>query len=407
MRPPRTPVEAVLHAARDVTRLDQAFDAEMLGGALLGSVYAIAPGARAAAVRDFVETFLTRTARRRTPAAAAVRQVFAALVPDAPGAARVRAGTQPPAWAGQLGRVRLTGSHGYGDVYGDQTSYVATFRYEDPAVGGPEHAVVALVDHNLGIVKDIHVGPAERIVPRLRELCAADELTAFVDVPAAVLHARVDRYLAVTDELSELPGEGSLATDRVLLGARLRAIPVAAGGPAPEPRAAGGSTAPQGSGSALAAQFLESAEAAAAGLTGLEESDRLCLDFTLGLVLDHAETFEEPDPLRWSPAVVGFFLLDWVHRRAVLDDADAAMLPRVLRGWVAFAARHRGQPPVAAAAVQAAVDELTEEFRRLHASGDRRSEAARAVALLMAEGVDPSDPVALGAWLRVNAERSS
>ncbi|HWG99285.1 MAG TPA: hypothetical protein VNV66_08180, partial [Pilimelia sp.] len=121
MRPPRTPVEAVLHAARDVTRLDQAFDAEMLGGALLGSVYAIAPGARAAAVRDFVETFLTRTARRRTPAAAAVRQVFAALVPDAPGAARVRAGTQPPAWAGQLGRVRLTGSHGYGDVYGDQT----------------------------------------------------------------------------------------------------------------------------------------------------------------------------------------------------------------------------------------------------------------------------------------------
>ena len=61
--------------------------------------------------------------------------------------------------------MRLTGTYAYGDVYGDQTSYLATFAYEDDESGGPEHAVVALVDHNIGITKDVFVGgPAERIL---------------------------------------------------------------------------------------------------------------------------------------------------------------------------------------------------------------------------------------------------
>ena len=36
------------------------------------------------------------------------------------------------------------------------------------------------------------------------------------------------RHLAVTDDLGELPGEGSLATDRALVGARLAMLPTAA-----------------------------------------------------------------------------------------------------------------------------------------------------------------------------------
>src|SRR6185295_3744142 len=54
MPAPQTPYEAVLHAARDVAKLDCALDAEMLGTALLGSVYAVASQDRAAAVRDCV-----------------------------------------------------------------------------------------------------------------------------------------------------------------------------------------------------------------------------------------------------------------------------------------------------------------------------------------------------------------
>src|SRR3954451_13634591 len=150
MPAPQTPYEAVLHAARDVAKLDCALDAEMLGTALLGSVYAVATEDRAEAVRDFVAGFLAATARRRTAAATTIREVFAALVPDAAGAAEVRRGSQAPPWTAELGRVRPTGCYAYGDVYGDQTSYLVTFAYEN-AEGGPEHAVVALVDHNIGI----------------------------------------------------------------------------------------------------------------------------------------------------------------------------------------------------------------------------------------------------------------
>ena len=60
MATPQTPYDAVLHAARDVAKLDYALDAEMLGAALLGSVYAVAETDRDAAVREFVGRFPRR-----------------------------------------------------------------------------------------------------------------------------------------------------------------------------------------------------------------------------------------------------------------------------------------------------------------------------------------------------------
>src|SRR4051795_4722332 len=228
MPAPQSPYEAVLHAARDVDKLDCALDAEMLGAALLGSVYAVADQDRSAAVRDFVGRFLSATARRRTPAATTIREVFAALVPEAAGACDVRGGDRDPGWVSQLGRVRLTGSYAYGDVYGDQTSYLATFAYDDAEQGGPEHAVVALVDHNIGITKDVFVGgPAERILGQVREMCASDELTWFREEDPGRLRGEVSRHLEITDGLSDLPADGNLATDRALAAARLSLLPAA------------------------------------------------------------------------------------------------------------------------------------------------------------------------------------
>ncbi|MEV4196772.1 hypothetical protein [Micromonospora globbae] len=400
MAPPRTPYDAVLHAARDVTRLDCALDAEMLGAALLGSVYAIAETDRSAAVREFVGGFLAATSRRRTAAATTIRSVFATLVPDAEGAARVRPGSQAPAWSGQLGRVHLTGSWAYGDVYGDQTSYVATFAYDDDA-GGPEHAMVALIDHNIGITKDIFVGgPAERILDQVRQMCAADELTWFREEDPARIRGEVARHLAVTDDLGELPGEGALATDRALAGARLAVLPAApaTAPPVAEPLSADERT-------RLVRRFLASPEAARAGLDTVDDAELASLHFCLGLLLDHAASFPDADPLRWSPAVAGLFLLDWVHRRAVLDMDDAAMLPRVLRAWARYAARQRGLPAIAVAQTDAAIEEMVPEFARLYSTGERRSPATAAVAELIADGVDPDDPAALHAWIEANRHR--
>lgn len=400
MATPQTPYEAVLQAARDVTKLDCALDAEMLGTALLGSVYAIAEQDRAAAVREFVGGFLSATARRRTAAATTIRNVFAALVPDAAGAAAVKPGAQAPSWSGQLGRVRLTGSYSYGDVYGDQTSYLAIFAYDDSESGGPEHAVVVLVDHNIGITKDVFVGgPAERILGQVREMCATDELTWFREEDPRRLRGEVARHLRVTDGLGDLPEEGSLATDRALVGARLALLPT--------PQVVKDERQPLSADerTALVRDFLAAPEAARFGLDRVAEADLASLHFCLSLVLDHSASFPDPDPMRWSPAVAGLFLLDWVHRRAVLDMDDAAMLPRVVRAWAAYASRQRALPEQAAAQTDTAIEEMVPEFVRLYTTGERRSPATAAVAQLIADGVDPNDPDALDAWIEANRQR--
>ncbi|PZG15335.1 hypothetical protein C1I95_19775 [Micromonospora craterilacus] len=401
MATPLTPYDAVLHAARDVTKLDSALDAEMLGAALLGSVYEVAETDRDTAVRDFVAGFLAATSRRRTAAATTVRAVFAALVPDATGAERVRPGAAAPAWSGQLGKVHLTGTWAYGDVYGDQTSYLATFAYDDVS-GGPEHALVALVDHNIGITKDVFVGgPASRILEQVRQLCAADELTWFREENPTRMRDEVTRHLAVTDRLGQLPGTSSLATDRALVGARLAVLPAAT---TPPPRLPDDPL-PDAERAAEIRRFLAAPEAARAGLDAVDGAELASLHFCLGLLLDHAATFPDADPLRWSPTVAGLFLLDWVHRRAVLDMDDAAMLPRVLRAWTGYAARRRGLPASAGTGTDAAIEEMVPEFVRLYATGERRSPATAAVAQLMADGVDPDDPAALDAWIDANRHR--
>ncbi|MFG1778737.1 hypothetical protein ACGFIR_01710 [Micromonospora sp. NPDC049051] len=401
MGTPQTPYDAVLHAARDVAKLDNALDAEMLGAALLGSVYSVAETERDAAVRDFVAGFLAATSRRRSAAATTIRSVFAALVPDAEGTGRVRPGAATPAWAAHLGRVHLTGCWSYGDVYGDQTSYLATFAYDDPAGGSP-HAVVTLLDHNIGITKDVFVGgPPDRILDQVRQMCAGDELTWFRDEEPARMRAEVTRHLAITDGLTELPGEGSLATDRALLGARLARLPRALGAtpaPAAEPLSAAERT-------ELVRRFLASPEAARFGLDAIDGAELASLHFCLSLLLDHAAGFPDADPLRWSPTVAGLFLLDWVHRRAVLDMDDAALLPRVLRAWAGYAARKRGLPERAVAQTDTAIEEMVPEFARLYSTGERRSPATAAVAQLMADGVDPDDPAALDAWIEANRHR--
>ncbi|MEV4624366.1 hypothetical protein AB0J74_37375 [Asanoa sp. NPDC049573] len=402
MATPQTPYEAVLKAARDVDKLDCALDAEMLGTALLGSVYAIAEEDRAGAVRTFVEGFLTATSRRRAAAATTIRSVFASLVPDAPGAAAVKPGAQAPSWSGQLGRVRPTGTYAYGDVYGDQTSYLATFAYEDDAEGGPEHAVVALVDHNIGITKDVFVGgPAERILGQVRRMCAADGLTWFREEDPRTLRGEVAKHLRITDELGDLPGEGSLATDRALVGARLALLPAPALGVVPDlPEPLGDDER-----TTLIRTFLSAPEAARFELDRVPEADLGSLHFCLSLVLDHAASLPDADPMRWSPIVVELFMLDWVHRRAVLDMDDAALLPRVVRAWAAYASRVRGLPAEAVAATDQAVEDTVPEFVRLYTTGERRSPATAAVAQLIAEGVDLNDPAALDAWLAENRDR--
>ena len=192
-------------------------------------------------------------------------------------------------------------------MYGDQTSYLVTFAYEDSADGGPEHAVVALVDHNIGITKDVFVGAsAARILDQVREMCADDELTWFREEDPGRLRDEVDRHLEITDGLGDLPAEGSLATDRALAAARLALLPAATTPPLAEPAASRQHRA----GPRLPGLARGGPRSAWTQVTA--DDELASLHFCLSLILDHAASLPvarsaalEPGGGRPLPARLG------------------------------------------------------------------------------------------------------
>jgi hypothetical protein len=412
--------EAVLRAAGGIGDLGSALDAELLVSTLLGSVYEALPPDRGEAL----EAFVGALREHLSAGTAAAAPLLAALLDGVPGSG--------PAWAPALGTVRPVSAYAFGDRYGDQTSYVATFGYEDPALGGPEHAVVVLADHNLGLARDVLVlAPAGPAIAQFRESLLADPdgMTWLSEVPLATVRRAADAYLRSTDLAADLPPGESLPANRWLAGARLDLLPAATGPTAATGAEAGGAartgppaatataTAAAGAAAAgdpgaavpggqpgLAGQFLASPEATLAGLAATGGARGESVGYCLGLIVDFATT-RGGDPLRWSPRAVTTFLTEWVHQRAVLDTMDVATLPGTLGAWIVWAGHRLDLPDHAIASTFQQVTTERDEFTRLCATGERRSPAAEAMARLVAEGVDLTNEAAVDTWLRAyNAE---
>ncbi len=368
----------VLHAARDIGSVDSAFDAELLLSTLLGSVYSGVEPDRGEALTSFVAVLGEYLATSSEPHAPLVGAVLAAL------SGTVVEPLDDPAWAGALGTATLTGAYAYGDRYGDQTSYVTTYAY-----AGEEHAVVVLADHNLGMAKDIFVvAPAAGLLETLRGEVAtgADEMTWFTEIAPATLRSAAMAYLSCTDAAPEEPESGSFAANRALAVARLRLLPEAASPTEEQPQ------------EDLVAAFLASPEADLAGLAELDGARRESCSYCLGLIVDFATA--RGDALRWSPAGVETFLGSWVHERAILDADDAALLPDALRAWVAWAGHRLALPASALQETLGSVRAARPEFLRVHETGERQSPAARAMAQMVANGIDLTDMSAVTEWLK-------
>lgn len=386
--PARQLAGLLLHAARDIGRVETAFDAELLLSTLLGSVYAAAEPDRGAAQDRFIAALRSHPDRSDV-----VGGVLAALTEGE----RPAAGGGPT-WVVELGRVRVTGAYAYGDRYGDQTTYLTTYEYENPELGGPDHAVAVLVDHNLGIAKDLLVAsPASAVLDQIRTSVSTDSdgMTWFAEIEPATVRAAATAYLRATDTAAGLPDEESLRANRALVLARL------AGLPAREPSTTERPSESTSDARVGPAEFLGSPDAQLAGLAGLAGAERESVDYCLGLIVDFGRQ-RGGDPLRWSPYAVRLFLLDWVHQRAVLDPDDQRLLPEVLGAWVSWAGRRLDLPIPAINDTIATVRQVRGEFARLCASGERRSPAARAMAEMLAAGVDPEDASAVDAWIRDN-----
>ncbi len=345
----------ILAAAKDIERVPGALAAELVMSTLLGSAYARLAPDRAAGLAELVE---------------AVRA-------EADGAVAALLGEPAP--------VRFTGAYAYGDRYGDESGYLATFAHDGD--GGEEHAVVFHVDHGRGLLDDILViAPASAVLDELT--AGTDEMSWSAPIAPAALRQAAAAYLEATDAADELPAAESLRDNRWLAGQRLATLPL----PAPADPAG-----PDSGREELLAEFLAAPEARLAGLTRAGGAQAEAIGYALGLCLDFAT--ERGDPVRWSPRSVEAFLLDWIHERALLDTRDVAALPTVLAAWVSWSGRRVGLPEAAVSATLDRIDALQAEFARLGTSGERQSAAVRATAQLVAEGVDLADPAAVEEWL--------
>src|SRR5262249_60114609 len=124
---PPTLVDLVLSGARDIARVPTALDAELLLSTLIGGAYAALEPDRGPALESLAQALAAHARTVDSTPARLVRAVLAGTASDA------------APWGPALATVRPTGGWAYGDRYGDQTGYLATFAYEDETLRGPQH----------------------------------------------------------------------------------------------------------------------------------------------------------------------------------------------------------------------------------------------------------------------------
>jgi hypothetical protein len=218
----------------------------------------------------------------------------------------------------------------------------------------------------------------------------AETFSPLADVPVGRALAALREPVRSTGLLWPRPRSGTFVENRLL--ARRRIDAYADPEPSLEERLAEQAL-PPAERSRLRAAFL-------AERTGAPEA----IDFLVEVFLDYGAGYLGGEPLRWSPADVILFLLDYVPRKVVLDEGDRAQLPALLADWVRFALARSGVEPRWVEPVLAAVHEHAEEFFETYE--DAAGPARQLLTRLTAEGVDLTDKGSVDAAVsRFNAEQ--
>lgn len=107
--------------------------------------------------------------------------------------------------------------------------------------------------------------------------------------------------------------------------------------------------------------------------------------------IDFGDGYLHGGVLAWSPGEVAHFMLDWVHRKVLLEPECIGALPAVLAAWVRFALRRRGLAAEHIAPVVDAVAGAQDEFHDLSTDGSAGGPAKEILTRILAEGVDLHD----------------
>jgi hypothetical protein len=300
---------------------------------------------------------------------------LAERLPDEPGA---------PDWLGDVGEATITVAAAMReDVFDDGFHMFLEARHPD----GETHAVGVYIDNNLGeMAMDVLVVDSiDRLAGMLNKRAHDDAELRLEEVKPAVAAAQIHAAMALTEMTLEPPvGEDYAA---------LRALALLRAHESPEgPILAERWEMPVAERDALREEFLSSAEGSAFG----PQSDEA---FAVSLAIDFCADYTDGRPLRWSPAVVELFMVDWVLRKVIGADDLMPAIPAAVDAWVRFAGRKRGTPDWAIAETRAAIERCRDEMTT--AASDSAGAGPTKQFLMAAEqaGVDLSDDAALSMFV--------
>jgi Domain of unknown function (DUF1841) len=334
-------------AFRALEEATDALHAELYVSELLGSWWGLPVDADPDA--ELGDRVVAYAARRRRAGAVALLRAVAQLGTEqqrkeAAGAADalVASGVDEPAWARALGTERLAGTSVYGDVFGDQSSVLLVVER-----GGARHGVVALVDHNIGIVKEAFVTDDPNAARADLAAIARHPSTDFREITAEEAAALVVPAFVATDAAAldglQLPVGEDFPAARALVAARLRLLPE----PAPDtPEPALPDAAAR---SAVVEEFLSSGNA-----RDLPPGARGCAE----LLVDFGCDLDPARPLRVGPGVVDQFLDETLNDGPELTDEELEALPATVRAWAEWAGHRAGMAEPVLAELREAVDDM-------------------------------------------------
>lgn len=392
-----SPVDGLIDSgARDVLGEDDPLAAESWASGLVDLFESARWQAQLARQEapPFEEAILERCRQRRDRRALVVAAGLAAVLPPPldEQARRVvndvRQSVAGPAWLDDVGGARPTRAWIASDVFGNQDSLIIGFAQSGEA---REHAIVALVDHNLsGQAKDAWIaGDLDEVV--LSWKSDVDRHMCIDEVSVDIALGRLRDAMAMSDLWN---GDTELRTEefaqhRALIWARLRRA-----GHVPERRADAPEIS-QPERDSIVAEFLasEAGQSVRAELSGADVE--LLASYLVNLRCDY-----EGRPFRWSPNVVGMLLIDLAPRKLLLDPDDAAALPAVLRAFVRFAGGRTGLDTVFINEILAAADEAESEFHDRIGDPGAADPAKAMLAALQARGVNLNDLDAVNATLQ-------
>lgn len=279
-----------------------------------------------------------------------------------------------PAWAGSLGSAKVERCLAVTEDLGDNTQYILVCAYP----GEEPHALVVLVDHNLGgIAKDLWATDrAADLEAQAQATVAADPDLTLTEVDPADAKIRLGEAFAATDDAVEPPLGESFRDLRAVLLARLRTLPD--GGSVPEPPPW-----PDARRAGLVEDFAASPEVAELSSTDAEGARAFAKE-----LVDFGCEYDRGQPLRVSPVKLEGFLLGWLPRTGLLDRRYVDVVPAVLQAWVRYAGRRNGLSAASVDGVLAAVRAFVPRFAETYDDPSAWGPARTAVESLLAD-LDP------------------